>query len=289
MSAPGPQGRRRRRNDGAGAQLRRSRRRRRATHERDGRPRAIAALDAPPPARTSAPRARRPCRAASRTSASTTGIRPRSSPPRTTSAAAATQAQYYSTDGGATWGQTNLPLASGDAFHSDPTVDWTSDGTAWSTTIGINSASTVLKVRAYKSTNGGATWTFDNTFSGTPDEHRQADDVGRPQRHVGVQEQHLRHLAQRQPGLHEPPHVRRAGARRSRSAAPRRPAPRIGATSRPTAPATSSASGPTPATRGIFVVKSTNGGTSYGTPVKHRHHLRLATTSACRRSPAAAS
>jgi hypothetical protein len=75
------------------------------------------------------------------------------------------QAQFFSSDGGATWGQTSLALQTGDAFHSDPTVDWTSDGTAWATTIGINSAGTVLKMRAYKSTNGGATWTFDNTFS----------------------------------------------------------------------------------------------------------------------------
>ncbi len=78
-----------------------------------------------------------------------------------------TQGVYYSTDGGVTWGQTNLPLASGDAFHSDPTVDWTSDGTAWSTTMGINSAQTVLKVQSYRSTNGGATWTFDGTISGS--------------------------------------------------------------------------------------------------------------------------
>ncbi|HEV8581962.1 MAG TPA: exo-alpha-sialidase [Thermoanaerobaculia bacterium] len=77
------------------------------------------------------------------------------------------QAQFFSSDGGATWGQTSLPLQTGDAFHSDPTVDWTSDGTAWATTIGINSAGTQLRMRAYKSTNGGATWTFDNTFSGT--------------------------------------------------------------------------------------------------------------------------
>jgi BNR repeat protein/fibronectin type III domain protein len=77
------------------------------------------------------------------------------------------QAQFYSSDGGNTWGQTSLPLQTGDAFHSDPTVDWTSDGTAWSTTIGINSTGTQLRMRAYKSTNGGATWTFDNTFSGT--------------------------------------------------------------------------------------------------------------------------
>ncbi len=77
------------------------------------------------------------------------------------------QGQYYSTDGGTTWGQTTLPLATGDSFHSDPTVDWTSDGTAWSTTLGINSLGSVLKLRVYKSTDGGATWTFDTTASGT--------------------------------------------------------------------------------------------------------------------------
>jgi len=76
------------------------------------------------------------------------------------------QAQYWSTDGGATWGQSFLPLATGDLFHSDPTVDWTSDGTAWSMTIGINAEGTVLKMRSYKSTDGGATWVFDDTFSG---------------------------------------------------------------------------------------------------------------------------
>src|SRR5258708_2172023 len=37
-----------------------------------------------------------------------------------------TQGEYYSTDGGVTWGQTNLPLASGVSYHSDPTVDWSS-------------------------------------------------------------------------------------------------------------------------------------------------------------------
>ena len=77
------------------------------------------------------------------------------------------QAQYYSSNGGATWGQSFLPLVTGDAFHSDPTVDWTSDGTAWSTTIGIDGTSTTLRIRVYKSTNGGATWTFDSTASGT--------------------------------------------------------------------------------------------------------------------------
>jgi hypothetical protein len=77
------------------------------------------------------------------------------------------QAMFFSSNGGASWGQTLLPLVTGDSFQSDPTVEWTSDGTAWSTTIGIDSSQTNLKMRAYKSTDGGATWTFDATFSGT--------------------------------------------------------------------------------------------------------------------------
>jgi hypothetical protein len=77
---------------------------------------------------------------------------------------ASRQAQFFSLDGGATWGQTTLPLATGDVLHSDPTVDWTSDGTAWATTLGIQGAN--LHGRAYRSTNNGQTWTFDGTFSG---------------------------------------------------------------------------------------------------------------------------
>lgn len=75
------------------------------------------------------------------------------------------QAQFYSADGGASWGQSTLPLATSDTVNSDPTVAWTSDGTAWATTIGMN-ASTTMQMRAYKSSDGGKTWTFDGTFSG---------------------------------------------------------------------------------------------------------------------------
>ncbi len=75
------------------------------------------------------------------------------------------QAQFYSSDGGATWGRTELPLASTDSFHSDPAVDWTSDGTAWAVTLGIKG--NTLKTRAYRSTDGGVTWTFDGTVSGS--------------------------------------------------------------------------------------------------------------------------
>jgi hypothetical protein len=77
------------------------------------------------------------------------------------------QGQYYSSNGGSTWGQTTLPLTSTDAFHSDPTVDWRSNGTAWATTIGINNSGTSLKMRTYTSSTGGSSWTFESTFSGT--------------------------------------------------------------------------------------------------------------------------
>lgn len=78
---------------------------------------------------------------------------------------AGVQAQFYSSDGGATWGQTTLSLVSGDAFQSDPTVEWTSDGKAWSSTLGINSAGSVLKLRTYSSTDSGMTWTAEATPS----------------------------------------------------------------------------------------------------------------------------
>lgn len=76
------------------------------------------------------------------------------------------QAQFFSNDGGATWKQAFLPLLAGDSLQSDPTVDWTSDGAAWATTIGISAGSTSLQMRAYTSTDGGKTWAFDGTFSG---------------------------------------------------------------------------------------------------------------------------
>jgi hypothetical protein len=77
--------------------------------------------------------------------------------------ATSSQAQFWSADGGATWKQALLPFAPGDSNHTDPAVDWTSDGTAWALTIAIPNN----QIRAYKSTDGGATWTFDGTPSGT--------------------------------------------------------------------------------------------------------------------------
>jgi hypothetical protein len=78
--------------------------------------------------------------------------------------AAGTQAQFFSSDSGVTWKQTTLPLASGDSLHSDPAVDWTSDGTAWALTLGIGAGGNAL--RSYRSTDGGGTWTLEATPSG---------------------------------------------------------------------------------------------------------------------------
>ena len=77
-----------------------------------------------------------------------------------------TQPMSFSTDGGATWSQANLPQFTGDARQGDPTIDWTSDGTGWTVTIGIVTTSD-LHLRTYKSTDQGATWTFDSTVTTT--------------------------------------------------------------------------------------------------------------------------
>ncbi len=78
-----------------------------------------------------------------------------------------TQAQYWSNDGGVTWNQVSLPSVGSDAFQSDPAVAWTSDGSAWALTIGVNTSTGALVVRSFKSTDGGKTWTSDSTVSGS--------------------------------------------------------------------------------------------------------------------------
>ncbi|MEA2600672.1 MAG: xanthomonalisin [Acidobacteriota bacterium] len=179
------------------------------------------------------------------------------------------QAQFYSTDGGVTWGQTNLPLQPGDAFHSDPTVDWTSDGTAWSTTIGIDTSRSVLQMRAYKSVDNGATWTFDATFSGA---QTNADkqimwvdhSVTSPFKdniyviwHNGLPAIMNRRTGPA--GSWQSP-IQVSGAESSGTA--------IGADVKTNAFGDVFGFWPTTGNRRIFAVKSTNGGASYGTPVQ---------------------
>ncbi len=78
------------------------------------------------------------------------------------------QSQFYSADGGANWGRTagGLALQGSDTFQSDPAVDWTSDGTAWALTLGVD-AFMNIQMRCYKSSDGGKTWAFDSTPTGT--------------------------------------------------------------------------------------------------------------------------
>jgi len=178
-----------------------------------------------------------------------------------------TQAQYYSTDGGLTWGLSFLSLQTGDSFHSDPTVDWTSDGTAWSTTLGINSAGTTLKLRVYKSTNNGATWTYDNVASST-------------QTSVDKQMMWVDHSAtsaysdniylcwhngnpayanvRTGSGWGTP--IKISGTETTGTA--------IGCDVKSNANGDAFVFWPDTGSRGIYVVKSTNGGGSWGTPVK---------------------
>jgi hypothetical protein len=75
------------------------------------------------------------------------------------------QKQFYSSDSGTTWHTTELPLAAGSAFDSDPTVGFTSDGTAWAATLGINNTGTAVAAQVFKSADHGATWSFVATIS----------------------------------------------------------------------------------------------------------------------------
>ena len=178
------------------------------------------------------------------------------------------QAQFYSLDGGTTWGQTTLPAYSGDAFNSDPTVDWTSDGTAWSSTMGINSAGTVLMVRMYKSTDQGRTWTFDGTISGT-------------QTNTDKQMVWIDHSATSpyKDNIYAIWHNGNPAYMNRRNSTGWLASPVLVSGSQTTGTGIGSdvktnsygdvfGLWPDTGSRGLYVVKSTNGGTSYGTPVK---------------------
>ena len=178
------------------------------------------------------------------------------------------QSQFYSLDGGATWGQTTLPGYSGDAFNSDPTVDWTSDGTAWSSTMGINSAGTVLMVRMYKSIDQGRNWIFDATISGT-------------QTNTDKQMVWVDHSATSpyKDNIYAIWHNGNPVYMNRRNGAGWLSSPVLVSGSQTTGTGIGSdvktnsygdvyGMWPDTGSRGLYVVKSTNGGTSYGTPVK---------------------
>jgi hypothetical protein len=80
---------------------------------------------------------------------------------------ASTEGQYWSADGGVTWNQTTLPTVSSDQGQGDPAVDWTSDGTAWTVTLGINYSTGAVIVRSFRSPDGGKTWSNDSVVCGS--------------------------------------------------------------------------------------------------------------------------
>ena len=178
------------------------------------------------------------------------------------------QAQFYSLDGGTTWGQTYLPGYGSDAFNSDPTVDWTSDGTAWSSTMGINSAGTVLQVRMYKSTDQGRTWTYDATISGSQTNTDKQmvwvdHSASSPYKdyiyaiwHDGAPAYMNRRNAS---GWLSTP-IKVSGSETTGTA--------IGSDVKTNSYGDVFGFWPDTGSRGLYLVKSTNGGASYGTPTK---------------------
>jgi hypothetical protein len=180
------------------------------------------------------------------------------------------QAQFYSTDGGVTWSQTNLPLQADESFQGDPSVDWTSDGTAWAATIGIGPSVSFLMLRAYKSTDHGASWTFDATFSGGQTsadkeilwaDHSNASpfkDNVYAIWHDGEPAYVNRRTGPGGSWLAEPLQV--SGAETTGTA--------IGSDVKTNAAGDVFAFWPDTGSRRLFVVKSTDGGASWGTPVR---------------------
>ncbi|MFN0110516.1 MAG: hypothetical protein ACKVZH_16800 [Blastocatellia bacterium] len=178
------------------------------------------------------------------------------------------QAMFYSTDSGATWGQTSLPFTGSDGFHSDPTVDWTSDGRGWSSTLGIQGST--LRLRNYFTTDNGANWTFEDTPS---DAQTSVDKQWVWVDHNAASPFFNQQYAIWHNGTPAFVSFRTAGAGGVWSA----PLQITGAESTGTAIGSdikTNSDGhvfafwPTTGNRRIFVSKSTNGGTSYGTPVQ---------------------
>jgi hypothetical protein len=176
------------------------------------------------------------------------------------------QAQFYSADGGATWGQTALALVGSDSFQSDPAVDWTSDGTAWTTTIGIDASTFALTLHAFKSTNGGATWTYDADFStGTFNDKDMAWVDHSPtspyKDHIyAIWDTGPAWVARRTgPGGSWQAPVKVSGAETLGTA--------VGGDVKTNANGDVFAFYPDTGSQGIYVAKSTNGGASFGTPV----------------------
>jgi BNR/Asp-box repeat protein len=75
------------------------------------------------------------------------------------------QRQFYSSDGGATWHRTELPLAPGMAMQCDPALAFATDGTAWAATLSIDRLHTTMQIQVFKSIDHGATWSFVSTLS----------------------------------------------------------------------------------------------------------------------------
>ncbi len=178
------------------------------------------------------------------------------------------QAIFYSTDSGATWGQTSLPFTVSDSFHSDPTVDWTSDGRGWSSTLGIQGST--LRLRNYFTTDNGANWTFETTVSGSQTsvdkqmvwvDHNSASPFFNQQYaiwHNGTPAFVSRRTAGGAGTWSAPLQI--SGAESTGTA--------IGSDIKTNSAGDVFAFWPTTGNRRIFVAKSTNGGTSYGTPVQ---------------------
>lgn len=174
---------------------------------------------------------------------------------------------YSSNDGGSTWSNTLLPLVTGDDYHGDPAVGWTTDGTAWALTLGIQGTSlNRLRLQAYRSTDNGVSWTFDGTVSGSQraaDKEKlwidtSASSAYRDTLYAIWHNNGPSYVARRTAAGWQAP-IRVSGGESKGNT--------IGADLKTNAYGDVFALWPTSFNRRIYAARSTNGGASFGTPV----------------------
>jgi hypothetical protein len=174
-----------------------------------------------------------------------------------------------SVNGGRTWRNVLLPLSEGDTAQFDPYLAWTADGKAWAAVIA--STSEGARARIFRSADSGVTWTLDGTPSGSQIADRAtiwADNApASPYRgtlYVNWHTEGVPYLSRRPPGgawsaplklsRTETLGYAQGGDVRSDSAG--------------TVYTFWPDNGASPASNNIYVARSTNGGKTFGKPVK---------------------
>jgi BNR repeat-like domain len=175
-----------------------------------------------------------------------------------------------SVDGGRTWRSGLLPLSAGDTSHFDPYVAWTTDGKAWAAVIAATAEGS--RFRVFRSADNGVTWVLDGTPSAAQTADRSTlwadNSASSPYRGTLYASWHflgIPYLSRRPPGgtWSAPLKLSRAETIGNAQGGDVRTDP--AGTVYTFWPDNGA---PAPASNNIYVARSTNGGKTFGKPVK---------------------